>query len=224
MHSGMSPPAVSPAASSGSRADQKERTRERIVSSAARLLRASGIGRASVTEVMKGAGLTVGGFYAHFASKGLLVEETIRHALGEQRRKVFDALEGESPEERLNHLFRVYLSRSHRDHPEDGCPLPAVVSEIAQAETEERKAFVAELDVHLSALEELAAPTPAAAMDRRTLALGLLCVLYGGLSLARATKGTELSDEILRAARAFGRSAVGIKANPAAGTGSKKKK
>lgn len=220
MHGGMSPPAVQPAASS--RADQKERTRERIVSSAARLLRASGIGRASVTEVMKGAGLTVGGFYAHFASKSTLVEETIRHALAEQRRKVFDGLDGASAAERLNHLFRIYLSRHHRDHPEEGCPLPAVVSEIAQADSEERKAFVAELDVHLSALEELAAPNET--MDRRTLALGVLCVLYGGLSLARATKGTELSDEILRAARAFGRSAVGIKANPAATAGTKKKK
>lgn len=205
------------------RSDQKERTRERIVDSAARLLRASGIGRASVTEVMKGAGLTVGGFYAHFASKGRLVEETIRHALAEQRRKVFDSVEG-SPEERLNHLFRVYLSRTHRDHPEEGCPLPAVVSEIAQAERGERSAFVDELDVHLSALEDLAAPGGMAGMDRRTLALGILCVLYGGLSLARATKGTELSDEILKAARAFGRSAVGIKANPAAHGAPKRKK
>lgn len=209
MHSSMTSTEARRTKPGTTRADQKERTHERIVSSAARLLRASGIGRASVTEVMKGAGLTVGGFYAHFASKGSLVEETIRHALGEQRRKVFAAIEGATPEERLNHLFRVYLSRSHRDRPEEGCPLPAVVSEIAQAESEDREPFVAELDVHLSALEELGAPLRD--MDRRTLALGVLCLLYGGLSLARATKGTELSDEILRAARAFGRSAVGIK-------------
>ncbi|MFO0663019.1 MAG: TetR/AcrR family transcriptional regulator [Polyangiaceae bacterium] len=221
---------MTPAAKHGSeprgttRSDQKERTHERIIDSAARLLRASGIGRASVTEVMKGAGLTVGGFYAHFASKSRLVEETIRHALADQRRKVFRSAEGASPEERLNHLFRVYLSRTHRDHPEEGCPLPAVVSEIAQAERDERSAFVAELDVHLSALEDLADPSGMAGMDRRTLALGLLCMLYGGLSLARATKGTELSDEILKAARAFARSAVGIKGSPAPHAPSKRKK
>ena len=48
--------------------EQKERTHESILESAARLVRERGISGARVADVMKGAGLTVGGFYAHFAS------------------------------------------------------------------------------------------------------------------------------------------------------------
>ena len=58
--------------------EQKERSHESILQSAARLVRKKGISGAGVAEVMKGAALTVGGFYAHFSSKDELVDETLR--------------------------------------------------------------------------------------------------------------------------------------------------
>ncbi len=190
------------------RAQQKERTRERILDSAARVLRTSGIGGASVAEVMKGAGLTVGGFYAHFTSKGDLIQETMRVALAEQRDQLFASVARAASTERIDRLLKAYLSRTHRDTPETGCPLPAIVAEIAHADPAERDVFVRELDVHLRAIEEM---TPKIEpMSTRTLSLGLLALLYGGLSLARATRGTPISDEVLRASRAFARAACGI--------------
>lgn len=158
---------------------------------------------------MKGAGLTVGGFYAHFASKGELIGETIRMTLEAQRSELFGGMARAPSTERIDRLLKAYLSRTHRDHPEVGCPLPSIVSEIARAaERDEREVFVRELDVHLRALEDV---TPKIEpLSKRAVALGLLSILYGGLSLARATQGTPLSDEILRSARAFARAACGI--------------
>ena len=134
------------------------------------------------------------------------------HAYG-QRESLFGgmapAAKKDAPStERIDRLLKAYLSRTHRDHPEEGCPLPSIVSEIARAEPEERDAFVRELDVHLRAIEEV---TPKIEpLSKRAIALGLLSLLYGGLSLARATQGTPLSDEILRSSRAFARAACGI--------------
>jgi TetR/AcrR family transcriptional regulator, transcriptional repressor for nem operon len=58
---------------------RKEATHGRIVETAARAIRRSGYGGAGVAEIMKEAGLTHGGFYAHFDSReGMLVEAADR--------------------------------------------------------------------------------------------------------------------------------------------------
>jgi TetR/AcrR family transcriptional repressor of nem operon len=67
------------------KSEQKQRSHARILDSAMSLIRARGIGGASVSEVMKGAGLTVGGFYAHFGSKDALVDAALRKTLSALR-------------------------------------------------------------------------------------------------------------------------------------------
>ena len=69
---------------------QKSRTRSQIVRSAVRLLKTRGLAEASVAEVMADAGLTVGGFYAHFGSKEALAKEAVRQGLKERREPVLD--------------------------------------------------------------------------------------------------------------------------------------
>lgn len=183
--------------------EQKERTHAAIISSACKLLRERGIGGARVADVMSGAGLTVGGFYAHFASKEALVDEAIRRTAKFMREKLFERIEEKPPGARAEVVLKRYLSAAHRDDPANGCPMPAVVGEVSTTTPEHR-------DVVAEQIEELAEvlashitkgdPTP-----RRTTALGMIALMYGGISLARAVKGTELSDEILRACRAFGK-------------------
>ncbi|WP_373046832.1 TetR/AcrR family transcriptional regulator [Vulgatibacter sp.] len=177
------------------RAEQKAETRERILASAGKLLRERGIAAASVQEVMKGAGLTVGGFYAHFASKEALVDETIRGTIGRARGMLLRVHE----ESAIEGVIRRYLSRRHRDEAEV-CPLPAIAGEIASG-APHGTVLAEELAAHARALAEL---LPAGG-NRRERALGLLALLFGGLTLARATRGTALSDEILKACRAFAR-------------------
>jgi TetR/AcrR family transcriptional repressor of nem operon len=184
------------------RTEQKERTRRDILTSASRLLRERGISGASVAEVMKGAGLTVGGFYAHFASKDELVQASLRHAMRERWTELFDALGDLRGAEAVAFFVRRYLSRTHRDHPAEGCPLPAVVGETAAADRSVRDALADELVRNAEVFGERLDGT-----NRRQRALALVALMYGGLGLARALAGTPLSDEVLKACRDFARQA-----------------
>jgi TetR/AcrR family transcriptional repressor of nem operon len=188
------------------KADQKERTHQSILESAARLVRSQGIVGARVADVMSGAGLTVGGFYAHFASKEALVDDVLRRTATRLREKLFAGLEAKAEADRAEVVLKRYLSTAHRDNVDDGCPFPAVVGEVATTAPEHREVLREQVEVFARELEsripreERIAP--------RQLAFGLLALMVGGLNLARAVRGTPLSDEIIRACRAFGRLAL----------------
>lgn len=186
--------------------EQKERTHETILASAARLIREHGISGARVADVMKGAGLTVGGFYAHFASKEALVDDSLRRTGALLRARIFAGLEAKDEADRAEVVLKRYLSTAHRDDVAGGCPFPAVVGEVATTAGEHRdvlgeqvEAFAGELQGYLRSSDVL---------QRRHLALGLLALMYGGISFSRALRGTPLSDEMIRACRAFGRIVV----------------
>ncbi len=186
--------------------EQKERSHESILQSAARLVREKGISGASVADVMKGAALTVGGFYAHFSSKDELVDETLRRTGARLRDGLFAGVDEKPEADRAEVILKRYLSADHRDAATLGCPLPAVVGEVGTTAPQHR-ALVAEQVQSL--VDGLAEHLPAGGIvPRRLLAIGLVALMYGGLSLARAVKGTELSDEVLRACRALGAAAA----------------
>ena len=182
--------------------EQKERSHETILESAARLVRERGISGAGVAEVMKGAGLTVGGFYAHFASKQELVDEALRRTGALLRDRLFARIDEKPQDDRAEVVLKRYLSAAHRDAGTLGCPLPAVVGEIATTAPEHGAVLAEQIDA-LSARLEDCLPKGRGA-SRRTLALGLLALMVGGLSLARALRGTALSDEVIRSCRALG--------------------
>jgi len=188
------------------KAGQKEQSHATILGSAARLVRRRGISGASVADVMKGAGLTVGGFYAHFASKEQLIEATLRRTIEATRARLFARLDEKPAADRAEVILKRYLSPSHRDEVADGCPLPAVVGEIGTTAAEHRAVLAEQLEVLANEIEtHLPKPT---SVSRRQLALGLVALMYGGLALARAFRGSELSDEMLKACRALGRLAA----------------
>lgn len=171
-----------------SRAAQKAETREAIIDSAMKLLRARGIEASSVQDVMKGAGLTVGGFYGHFASKEDLFASTIR----ERAARAWDALLGSA--QRIEDVTRRYVSRAHRDQPESGCLLPATAADASRpGGAPYREALAEEVAHFVETLEAMGL--------RRAEALKQLALMHGAVSLARALKGTPLSDELLTAAR-----------------------
>lgn len=182
--------------------EQKQRSRETILLSASRLLRQRGIAGARVADVMKGAGLTVGGFYAHFASKESLMDETIRRTGRETRARLFARLDQRNRATHAVVVLKRYLSPAHRDELERGCALPAIAGAIATAEPGHRDVLAEQID-GLSG--ELQTHLPGRTRARaRHLALALVALMVGGLTLARALRGTALSDEILRACREAG--------------------
>lgn len=185
--------------------EQKERTHESIIASACRLLRERGIGGARVADVMSGAGLTVGGFYAHFPSKEALVDEALRRTSAFMRTRLFERIEDKPLGQRAEVILKRYLSTAHRDDATNGCPFPAVVGEVSTTAPAHRDVLAEQLDTFA---DQLARHIPGGdAPSRRMTAIALVALMYGGISLARAVKGTGLSDEILRACRAFGKSA-----------------
>ncbi|NPV59946.1 MAG: TetR/AcrR family transcriptional regulator [Actinobacteria bacterium] len=181
------------------KAARKERSRERILTSAGVLLREKGISGASVAEVMEGAGMTVGGFYAHFPSKRSLVAETLRDTLRRSRSLLMASAEGKRGADWVSAMARSYLSPQHRDNPRVGCPLPSTLGEVAREDEEVRKALAEEMG---EAVSEVASRLKEEGVeDPRGEALALFSIMVGGLTLARALKGSTLSDQVLLACR-----------------------
>jgi TetR/AcrR family transcriptional repressor of nem operon len=183
---------------------QKQMSRDAIAASAATLLRERGIRASSVMDVMKGAGLTVGGFYNHFDSKEELFVETLRNATGANWDQLLKSAKGDSPHSRALSVITRYLSRKHRDNKETGCLLPSAAPEVARAGEPYRSALEKELNGIVSSLASMLD----SGAESREESLGLIALMYGGLSLSRAVADTRLSDEFLRAAKKLGERAL----------------
>ncbi len=184
---------------------QKLKSREAIAASAAALLRKRGIKASSVTDVMKGAGLTVGGFYNHFASKEELFVETLRNASSATWDHLLRSAKGDSPRSRTLSVIRQYLSRKHRDNKETGCLLPCAAPEVAREGEPYRSALEKELSRFVRSLADMID----AGVESREKALGLIALMHGALSLSRAVADTPLSDEFLQAGKKLSEQVLG---------------
>jgi TetR/AcrR family transcriptional regulator, transcriptional repressor for nem operon len=182
---------------SSRRAAHKAETHERILASAGRLFRRAGLTAASVPRVMGGAGLTVGGFYAHFRSKRAMDAAVLRRAMREVREQWFDGLDATPGIDFLARAVKRYLSPSHRDDIDHGCVLPSTMSELTRADRVTRAAMAEALSEVIGILERHAPESERATARERALASLALCL--GGLAFARALRGHPLSDEMLRA-------------------------
>jgi len=191
-----------------SKAVRWAKTHSEMLSTAARMIRARGLKSPSVAEVMASLGLTVGGFYGHFASKEALFDEALRASLRQTWERLLSEVRHQEPKERLRSILRRYLSRSHRDIGPDGttddartgCPLPATLGEVATSGDPYRATVAREVEHFAAELGRIITP-PHGGADARKLALGLVVVMVGGISLSRALAGTPLSDAILEASR-----------------------
>lgn len=177
------------------RLDQKQETRKRIVDSATKAIRERGLDDPSVGEVMAGAGLTVGGFYAHFESKDALMLEALRQMMAHRMDELTGTIPATSAAERRALAARYYLSRKHRDGVVDRCPLPSVLSELNRLDPKYREVVAEHIDAWARAMAEDDA-------DGRRRALAAIATMVGALALARALGPTPFSDELLAAAKA----------------------
>lgn len=179
------------------RREQKAETHNRIMRSAGKIVRRAGLSGASVPRVMRGAGLTVGGFYAHFRSKRAMDAQVMTRAMTEVREQWFSGLEASQGLDFVARAVKRYLSPSHRDNVEGGCVMPASISELTRADRATRLSAGAQLEELVSAF---AAHAPEAlGVDARERALATLALLIGALTMARMLRGHPLSDELLQA-------------------------
>ncbi|MCV4282008.1 TetR/AcrR family transcriptional regulator [Pseudomonas capsici] len=173
--------------------DKKAQTRERILDAASAALISRGPEQPSVSEIMSAAGLTVGGFYAHFDSKESLMLEAFERLL-KQRRSFIAQLDEQLPcHERRALLAAFYLSRRHRDATDEACPLPSTAGDMPRLP----EGFQASLAEHVELMVAQLSSTP----EEADKVLADLALMVGGLVLARALGTGELSDRVLRAAK-----------------------
>src|ERR1700719_5328647 len=102
---------------------EKAKTHKRIVAIASKRFREQGLAGFVIAELMKEAGLTVGGFYKHFESRDELVVEALATAF-----KDLDVWEEHT--EGLPQLLQNYLTEGHRDAPGSGCAMGALLGDM----------------------------------------------------------------------------------------------
>ena len=175
---------------------RKQETRERILQAAASIARREGLQAASIPRIMRAAGLTVGGFYGHFASKTALDVEVIRTVVGAIPGRGLGGLQHLSGLSWIEKATTRYLTAAHRDNP-DGCSYPSILSGIATGPMEAKAAFADALELRVKAFEANMPALPGVTARERSLALMALTI--GGLLLARASAGAPVSGEVLAA-------------------------
>ena len=182
--------------------EQVALNRERIVETAARLFRQKGYDGIGVADLMKGAGLTHGGFYGHFASKEDLLAEATAHALQRSVQRWQEQTAGD-PAGGLSELATNYLCTRHRDHPENGCAIAALGPDVARLGPAVRSAMTAGVAGQVAVVEQCLARDGAAdTATARKEALATYAAMVGAMVLARAVDDEALSQEILAAVRA----------------------
>ncbi|MDK4702510.1 TetR/AcrR family transcriptional regulator [Rhizobium sp. CNPSo 4062] len=179
---------------------EKQKTHERIVMLAAKRLREEGLEGIGVADLMKEAGLTVGGFYKHFASRDELVAEAVESAIGSWGRQQED--KGIDPASiSLDEYVDTYLSGRHRDHCGEGCAYAALTADMARSSDTVRAVATEGLRRNFDAMTARM-PKPETAEARRK-AIIASCLMTGALGLARVSNDEALSDEILETVRSF---------------------
>jgi TetR/AcrR family transcriptional regulator, transcriptional repressor for nem operon len=179
--------------------EHKAETHTRIVRKAATRLREKGAHGVGVADLMKEAGLTHGGFYAHFDSREALVIEAFSYAMDRSTERWRKTLSELPPEKRLAAVIDYYLSPQHRDDPGHGCAVPALGAEIAREGPKTRKAFAAKLEQMVDMFADQIVDAPRKTARKRAEAM--LATLIGTVVMARITGNGEFSDDILGAGR-----------------------
>jgi AcrR family transcriptional regulator len=176
----------------------KEATHDRIVEAAARAIRRNGYQGAGVAEIMKDAGLTHGGFYAHFASREAMLAEAADRAGGDSVAMMERIAANLPPEQALPALIDAYLSKQHVRGIENGCATAALASEMPRQTAEVRRAHTRRIkemiDLVARQLPNWGQP------GAHEQAMLTVATLVGTLALARAVDDDTLSDALRHAA------------------------
>jgi TetR/AcrR family transcriptional regulator, transcriptional repressor for nem operon len=188
--------------------EHKQRTREKVLKAATKAIRSEGPHRVGVASVMSGAGLTHGGFYAHFGSKDDLISAAIDAMFGESRAKFLKETGDLPPEQALNAYIDFYLSPQHRDAVSVGCPIPVLAADARRLSKQTREQFARGVS-HLAEriteqLQKLGRQDPAAQ------AHSMLSELVGALLIARSEPDVARSDAILKASRRSVKQRLGL--------------
>lgn len=165
-------------------AERKQTTRRKILESAESLIKDRGPSAATVEAVMRQAGLTVGGFYAHFPSKEALAQEALLAGVERSFARLVDGLDDSPPAEFARALIQRYLAQADDPELTKACPLTLLLPEVARGTPQMREAFAARTGELVARIEQR---LPAVeGMTQRDVALAVFATLAGAVSFAHA--------------------------------------
>jgi AcrR family transcriptional regulator len=176
----------------------KEASHERIVQAAARAIRRSGYDGTGVADIMKEAGLTHGAFYAHFESREAMLAEAADRAGAESNAFAASVIAAVPPEQSLQALVQVYLSKEHLAGIETGCPVSALGSEMPRQSPEVRRVATRRIKEMIDLIARQSPDWGQPGAHER--ALVTVATMVGTLMLARAVDDPALSDALCSAA------------------------
>ena len=177
---------------------RKEATHERIVKTAARVIRRSGYGGAGVAEIMKEAGLTHGGFYAHFESREGMLAEAADRAGADTVAFLMRVAAAAPPKQELDAMLRAYLSKEHVGNAETGCAVAALGSEMPRQAPKVRRAATRRIKEMIDLVARQSPDWGQPGAHER--ALVTVATAIGALVLARAVDDPKLSNALREAA------------------------
>ena len=191
-------------------AEHKQKTRERVLKAAAKAIRAEGPHKIGVAAVMAEAGLTHGGFYAHFESKDDFIAAAIGQMFLEGRTRLDRSMEGRGLAEGLANYVDFYLSGAHRDTRTSGCPLPFLSADAPRLPAPSREQFAQGVALLTDRLAQVLAQV--GRPDAEEAAGSMLSEMVGAVALARAEPDPTRSDAILARTRASLTRRLGLEA------------
>jgi TetR/AcrR family transcriptional regulator, transcriptional repressor for nem operon len=177
---------------------RKEATHERIVETAARAIRRSGYDGTGVADIMKEAGLTHGGFYAHFDSREAMLAEAADRAGASGMEVLARVAATAPPKKALEAMLRAYLSKEHVEGRESGCAIAALGSEMPRQAPKVRRAATRRVKEMIDLVARQSPDWGQPGAHER--ALVTLATALGTLVLARAVDDPKLSDALREAA------------------------
>lgn len=180
------------------RAAAKDATHERIVAVAARAIRRSGYEGTGVADIMKEAGLTHGAFYAHFASREVMLTEAAARACAESAAAAADVVASVPSDRALASMLSAYLSKEHVARADVGCPLAALGSETSRQAPEVRRVVTRHIKEVIDLVARQSPDWGQPGAHER--ALVTIATMVGALMLARAVDDPGLSDGLREAA------------------------
>jgi TetR/AcrR family transcriptional repressor of nem operon len=193
----------------------KEKTRARILDVAAEALREHGADGISVANLMKRAGLTHGGFYAHFENRDDLVTHAIDRMFESSRTIMTRNMDGVGPAEGLAALIDDYLSDRRIEQVARGCPMPPLLGEVARMPAAARARFEQGVEAFRLRLE--GALEALGHREADLLSRSVFAEMIGAAILARASPRREDAQVALAASRERLKARLGLDAKVGSG-------
>ncbi|HEU5232244.1 MAG TPA: TetR/AcrR family transcriptional regulator [Terriglobales bacterium] len=181
--------------------EHKTETHRKIVKDAARRIRSEGLNGAAVAAVMRDTGLTHGGFYKHFRSKDDLLRESLREAFGEVVDLLVKNAEQARPESAWKAIVNTYLSGGHCDHPERGCPLAALASELARGGKQKKGQVLAEMMNYKDRMLQFMPGRRTG--DKERAFFVIFSTMVGAVEIARMMTDPKAREKFLASTREF---------------------